>query len=82
MTDLKLDPVHWASLADPAEAHVDSWLAAEGDAVRAGQPLARVAAGAECLELLAPHTGRLEQVLIAEGERVEPHHVLARLIPL
>ena len=80
MTDIVLDPLRWESLEAGDAATVVAWLASEGDHVRAGQPLVRVAAAGEQVAIEAPHPGVLEQVLVPAGERFGACHVLGRLV--
>ena len=44
MTDVLLDAAAWKDVEAGTEALLDQWLVREGEAVRAGQPLARVVA--------------------------------------
>ena len=56
------------------------WLAAEGDAVQAGQLLARARLVGQTLDIRAPRTGVIEDILVPGGETFSPGAVLARLI--
>lgn len=44
------------------------WLVAEGDTVRAGQPLANVVLVKATLDIGAPTSGRIEKILVKAGE--------------
>lgn len=81
MTDIVLDPLRWEVLEAGNDAVVERWLAAEGDHVRAGQVLGRALVVHESVDLLAPHAGVLEQILVPAGDRFGAGHPLARLVP-
>lgn len=68
MTELTLGLDAWTDIDPATEALVDKWLVSEGDAVRAGQTLARVVLVKASLDLVAPAAGRLDKILIPAGQ--------------
>lgn len=56
---------------------VSVWLVREGAAVRAGDRVVQLVAGAATVDLVAPITGRLERHLVEEDACVEPGETLA-----
>jgi pyruvate/2-oxoglutarate dehydrogenase complex dihydrolipoamide acyltransferase (E2) component len=80
MVNIILDPRRWESLEAGDKAVIESWLVAEGDHVHAGQVLAKASLAHESVDVETPHSGVLEQIRVAAGERFEPGHVLARLV--
>lgn len=72
MGNVILDPERWESMEAGSTAALDCWLAAEGDRVHAGQVIARAMLMREPVEVLAPHDGVLEQILVAAGDRFAP----------
>lgn len=79
--DVVLDPLLWESLEAGDAARVECWLASEGDHVRAGEVIARVRLLHQSLELLAPHDGVLETILVPSGDRFDHGAVLAQVLP-
>jgi biotin carboxyl carrier protein len=80
MSDVVLDPELWESIEAGDSATVEQWLASEGDRVNAGDAIAIVRAVNEAIDVLAPHDGVLEQILVSAGDRFAPGHVLARVV--
>lgn len=80
MTDIVLDPELMESLESGDQALLVQWLAAEGDRVRSGQVLARARLVQQMLDVLSPHAGVLEDIVVAGGQTFAPGTVLARLI--
>ncbi len=68
MTAITLDDAAWKDVEEGTEALVDRWLVGEGDAVRAGQPLASVVLVKTTIEVAAPADGVLERIVVAAGE--------------
>lgn len=56
---------------------VSVWLVREGAAVRAGDRVVQLVAGAATVDLVAPMTGRLERHVVDEDACVEPGDTLA-----
>ena len=82
MHDVMLDPRLWESMEAGDEARVASWMASEGDRVRAGQVIAQVRLLHQTLDVVAPHNGLLEDILVPAGNRFPHGAVLARVVPL
>ena len=61
----------------PGMVAVSVWLVREGAAVRAGDRVVQLVAGAATVDLVAPMTGRLERHLVDEDACVEPGDTLA-----
>lgn len=80
MTDIVVDPALWESVEAGSQAYVEQWLVAEGDHVHAGQSLARARLLHAAVDVPAAHTGIVEEILVAAGERFDPGTILARLI--
>lgn len=68
MTEITLDAHAWKDIDLGIEALVDKWLVAEGDPVRAGQPLANVVLVKTNQDIVAPADGRIEKILVQAGE--------------
>lgn len=68
MTEITLSADAWKDIDPGIEALVDKWLVAEGDTVRAGQPLANVVLVKATLDIGAPTSGRIEKILVKAGE--------------
>jgi pyruvate/2-oxoglutarate dehydrogenase complex dihydrolipoamide acyltransferase (E2) component len=66
--DITLPGGAWEGVEAGVEALLDQWLVAAGDAVHAGQPLAKVVLVKANLEVTAPAAGRLEAIRVAAGE--------------
>lgn len=67
MTDVTLPPAAWEGVDATVEALVDKWLVEPGATVRAGQTLANVVLVKSNLEIVAPHAGRVAQILVPAG---------------
>lgn len=68
MIGITLSPEAWKDIDSAIEALVDKWLVAEGDTVRAGQPLANVVLVKANQEIVAPADGHIEKILVPAGE--------------
>ena len=62
-----------------SEATVARWMKAPGDAVQADEPLVELETDKVTVEVPAPRSGVLEEILAAEGEEVEVGAVLGRM---
>ena len=80
MSDVILDPERWESMEAGDDAWVERWLVAEGELVRSSQVLAKATLVHEDVDILAPHEGVLEQIVVVAGERFSRGAVLARVI--
>lgn len=68
MTEIVLDAGAWKDVETGVEALVDRWQVAEGDTVRAGQVLANVVLVKSNLDIVAPADGRIDRILVHDGE--------------
>ena len=55
------------------------WLKAVGDQVQEGDPLVEVEAAKTTVEIPAPNSGTLCEIIVPEGETVEVRTVIARI---
>ena len=62
-----------------SEATVARWMKAPGDAVQADEPLVELETDKVTVEVPAPRSGVLEEILAGEGEEVEVGAVLGRM---
>ena len=62
-----------------SEATVARWMKAPGDAVEADEPLVELETDKVTVEVPAPRSGVLEEILAGEGEEVEVGAVLGRM---
>ena len=62
-----------------SEATVARWMKAPGDAVEADEPLVELETDKVTVEVPAPRSGVLEEILVGEGEEVEVGAVLGRM---
>ena len=67
MTEVTLNDEAWQGVDASVEALVDKWLVQPGDTVQAGQPLANVVLVKSNLEVAAPASGRIGQILVPAG---------------
>ena len=61
------------------EVVVSSWLVAEGGAVTLDEPVVTLETDKVTIDLPAPETGALAEILVAAGETAEVGAVLARI---
>jgi pyruvate/2-oxoglutarate dehydrogenase complex dihydrolipoamide acyltransferase (E2) component len=80
VTDVVLDPALWESVEAGAEAFIEEWLVAEGDAIHAGQVLARANLIHTLVDVPAMHAGVVEEILVPVGNKFAPGTVLARML--
>jgi len=69
----------WDGVEDGVEALLDQWLVAAGDAVRAGQSLAKVVLVKATLDVVAPVSGRVESLHFAAGDTFKRGQAIASL---
>ncbi|HEX6538222.1 MAG TPA: multifunctional oxoglutarate decarboxylase/oxoglutarate dehydrogenase thiamine pyrophosphate-binding subunit/dihydrolipoyllysine-residue succinyltransferase subunit [Candidatus Dormibacteraeota bacterium] len=62
-----------------AEGTVARWVKAVGDTVREGETVVEVTTDKVDVEVPAPASGRLEEIVVAEGDTVEVGSILARI---
>ncbi len=79
MTDVVLPDEVWEGVDAGTEALVDQWLVREGDRVAAGQALAKVVLVKTSLEITAPASGVIEQILVPAEQTVARGRPLATL---
>ena len=65
--------------AEGTESVVSTWFKAVGDSVTENEPLLEISTDKVNMEVAAPGTGRLVEILKTDGEQVEPGEVLGRL---
>ncbi|MDE2094884.1 MAG: lipoyl domain-containing protein [Burkholderiales bacterium] len=68
MIEISLEAAAWKDVEAGVEALVDRWQVAEGDTVRAGQVLANVVLVKSSLDIVAPADGRIDRILVHDGE--------------
>jgi pyruvate/2-oxoglutarate dehydrogenase complex dihydrolipoamide acyltransferase (E2) component len=61
------------------EGTVEQWLKHEGDPVTEGEDIAEVEAEKTTVVVIAPESGVLSKILVAEGETVPVFTVLAQI---
>ncbi|MEP6509432.1 MAG: biotin/lipoyl-containing protein, partial [Gemmatimonadales bacterium] len=65
--------------AEGTESVVSTWFKAVGDEVAANEPLLEISTDKVNMEVAAPASGRLAEILKNDGDQVEPGEVLGRL---
>ena len=65
--------------AEGTESVVAAWFKRTGDLVAANEPLLEISTDKVTVEIAAPASGVLREILKAEGEKVEPGEVLGRI---
>ena len=65
--------------AEGTESVVSTWFKSVGDSVTENEPLLEISTDKVNMEVAAPGTGRLVEILKTDGEQVEPGEVLGRL---
>ena len=61
------------------EVTIETWLVAVGDTVQADQPIAEVSSDKADLELPAPVSGTITEILVADGDDVQVGQVIGRM---
>ncbi|MFT5451589.1 MAG: 2-oxoglutarate dehydrogenase E2 component (dihydrolipoamide succinyltransferase) [Enterobacterales bacterium] len=61
------------------EATISQWLIKEGQLIQQGEPLVELETDKVSMEICAPETGILKQILVNVGEKVEPELLLGTL---
>lgn len=79
MTDLALPLELWEDAGDDTEALMEAWNVAVGDSVSAGQVLATAVIVKTTVELVAPSSGVVAEILVAAGDTFPRGAALARL---
>ena len=65
--------------AEGTESVVSTWFKAVGDVIAENEPLLEIATDKVNMEVAAPASGRLAEILKSDGEQVEPGEVLGRV---
>jgi 2-oxoglutarate dehydrogenase E2 component (dihydrolipoamide succinyltransferase) len=65
--------------AEGTESVVSTWFKSVGDTVTENEPLLEISTDKVNMEVAAPGTGRLAEILKSDGEQVEPGEVLGRI---
>ncbi|MDO8500632.1 MAG: 2-oxo acid dehydrogenase subunit E2 [Gemmatimonadaceae bacterium] len=65
--------------SEGTESMVSTWFKSVGDQVTENEPLLEIATDKVNMEVAAPGTGRLAEILKRDGEQVEPGEVLGRI---
>ncbi|MEO5902971.1 MAG: 2-oxo acid dehydrogenase subunit E2 [Gemmatimonadaceae bacterium] len=65
--------------AEGTESVVSTWFKAVGDEVTANEPLLEISTDKVNMEVAAPASGRLAEILKNDGEQIEPGEVLGRV---
>ena len=68
-----------AGQAEGTESVVSTWFKAVGDAVTANEPLLEISTDKVNMEVAAPASGRLVEILKNDGEQIDPGEVLGRV---
>ncbi|HEX4984652.1 MAG TPA: lipoyl domain-containing protein [Burkholderiales bacterium] len=79
MTEVVLDDAFWKDVEPGTEALVDQWLVGPGDAVAAGQAVAKVVLVKTTLEVTAPAAGIIEKIHVAAEQTFRRGASLATL---
>ncbi len=77
MTGVRLPEEAWEDVDEGVDGLLEEWLAAEGDSVEAGQPIASAIVLKTSHEVRAPASGTLESILVAAGATFGPDQDLA-----
>ncbi len=65
--------------SEGTESVVSSWFKSVGDTVTANEPLLEISTDKVNMEVAAPSSGRLAEIIKTDGEQVEPGEVLGRI---
>jgi pyruvate/2-oxoglutarate dehydrogenase complex dihydrolipoamide acyltransferase (E2) component len=80
MIEIKLPDTAWDGVQDGAEALLDKWLVAENVLVKKGQILVTVVLVKAAMDIEAPDDGRIEKILVKDGQSFISGAVLARFV--
>lgn len=81
MSELRLDPVHFESLEDGAEALLSAWAVQPGDTVTAGQEIGVAELVKASVPIMAPVAGRITALCVPAGASFGREAVLATFEP-
>lgn len=76
---MKIDIVMPQMGESVAEGTVASWLKKKGDKIEKGEPLLEITTDKVDTEIPAPESGRLQEILVKEGDTVEVNSILGRI---
>ncbi len=79
--DIVLDPLRWEALEAGGNACIGQWLVSDNQHVVAGQLLAQASVVGETVDIVSPHAGCIEEILVPVGEPFHRGQVLARMVP-
>lgn len=74
-----IDVALTAGQSEGTESVVSAWFKSVGDTVTANEPLLEISTDKVNMEVAAPATGKLAEILKTDGEQVEPGDVLGRI---
>lgn len=80
MIEIKLPDTAWDGVQDGAEALLDKWLVAENVLVKKGQILVTVVLVKAAMDIEAPEDGRIEKILVKDGQSFISGAVLATFV--
>jgi pyruvate/2-oxoglutarate dehydrogenase complex dihydrolipoamide acyltransferase (E2) component len=75
MIEYQLPEIH----EDMEDSEIEEWLVKEGDEVLENQPLLIVLTNTSSVEIPSPADGVIAQLMLAEGDSVEPGDVILHL---
>ncbi len=75
MIEYQLPEIH----EDMEDSEIEEWLVKEGDEVLENQPLLLVLTNVSSVEIPSPADGVIAQLVLAEGDSVEPGDVILHL---
>jgi 2-oxoglutarate dehydrogenase E2 component (dihydrolipoamide succinyltransferase) len=65
--------------SEGTESVVSTWFKAEGDLVQENEPVLEISTDKVNMEVAAPYSGRLVEILKVDGTQVEPGEILGRI---
>ena len=68
-----------AGQSEGTESYVSTWFKSVGDAVTENEPLLEISTDKVNMEVAAPGSGTLSEILKSDGEQVQPGEVLGRI---
>ena len=80
MIEIKHPDTAWDGVQDGAEALLDKWLVAENVLVKKGQILVTVVLVKAAMDIEAPEDGRIEKILVKDGQSFISGAVLATFV--
>jgi biotin carboxyl carrier protein len=77
MVTVRLDPAIWEGVEPDTEALLESWMVTAGSNVNEGDPLAVAVLVKTSIDVLAPVSGVVRQILVAKDDTFGPDQDLA-----